>query len=221
MKRILVIAPHADDEILGVGGVMARNIAEGNEVYVCVVTRGEEPLFTKELVDKLRAETLAAHKFLGITKTYFLEYPAVMLEGVPRYKLNQSIMDVVSEVEPDEVYIPHSGDMQKDHQLVNEAVMVAVRPKYTHKISAVYAYETLSETEWNIPNTVNAFIPTVYVDIGSYIETKKKALAYFATQVSDFPDPRSLEAVEALAKYRGSTVKANAAEAFALIREIR
>ena len=221
MKRILVIAPHADDEILGVGGVMARNIAEGNEVYVCVVTRGEEPLFTKELVDKLRAETLAAHKFLGITKTYFLEYPAVMLEGVPRYKLNQSIMDVVSDVEPDEVYIPHAGDMQKDHQLVNEAVMVAVRPKYTHKISAVYAYETLSETEWNIPNTVNAFIPNVYVDIGSYIETKKKALAYFATQVSDFPDPRSLEAVEALAKYRGSTVKANAAEAFALIREIR
>ena len=221
MKRILVIAPHADDEILGVGGVMARNIAEGNEVYVCVVTRGEEPLFTKELVDKLRAETLAAHKFLGITKTYFLEYPAVMLEGVPRYKLNQSIMDVVSEVEPDEVYIPHAGDMQKDHQLVNEAVMVAVRPKYTHKISAVYAYETLSETEWNIPNTVNAFIPNVYVDIGSYIEKKKKALAYFATQVSDFPDPRSLEAVEALAKYRGSTVKANAAEAFALIREIR
>ena len=221
MKRILVIAPHADDEILGVGGVMARNIAEGNEVYVCVVTRGEEPLFTKELVDKLRAETLAAHKVLGITKTYFLEYPAVMLEGVPRYKLNQSIMDVVSEVEPDEVYIPHAGDMQKDHQLVNEAVMVAVRPKYTHKISAVYAYETLSETEWNIPNTVNAFIPNVYVDIGSYIETKKKALAYFATQVSDFPDPRSLEAVEALAKYRGSTVKANAAEAFALIREIR
>ena len=221
MKRILVIAPHADDEILGVGGVMARNIAEGNEVYVCVVTRGEEPLFTKELVDKLRAETLAAHKFLGITKTYFLEYPAVMLEGVPRYKLNQSIMDVVSEVEPDEVYIPHAGDMQKDHQLVNEAVMVAVRPKYTHKISAVYAYETLSETEWNIPNTVNAFIRNVYVDIGSYIETKKKALAYFATQVSDFPDPRSLEAVEALAKYRGSTVKANAAEAFALIREIR
>lgn len=221
MKRILVIAPHADDEILGVGGVMARNIAEGNGVYVCVVTRGEEPLFTKELVDKLRAETLAAHKFLGITKTYFLEYPAVMLEGVPRYKLNQSIMDVVSEVKPDEVYIPHAGDMQKDHQLVNEAVMVAVRPKYTHKISAVYAYETLSETEWNIPNTVNAFIPNVYVDIGSYIETKKKALAYFATQVSDFPDPRSLEAVEALAKYRGSTVKANAAEAFALIREIR
>ena len=151
MKRILVIAPHADDEVLGVGGVMARNIAEGNEVYVCVVTHGEEPLFPGELVDKLRGETIRAHEFLGIAKTYFLEYPAVMLEDVPRYKLNQSIADVIAEVEPEEVYIPHAGDMQKDHQLVNEAAMVAVRPKYAHRIRAVYAYETLSETEWNIP----------------------------------------------------------------------
>ncbi len=221
MKKILVIAPHADDEILGVGGTIAKNIAEGNEVYICVVTHGEEPLFPKELVDKLRKETIQAHQYLGIKKTYFLEYPAVMLENIERYKLNGSIMEVVNEVLPDEVYIPHMGDMQKDHQLVNEAVMVAVRPKYDHKISAVYAYETLSETEWNIPNTVNAFIPTVYQDISDYLEQKKQALAYFTTQVSDFPDPRSIEAAEALAKYRGSTIKVKAAEAFVLIRQIR
>lgn len=221
MKKILVVAPHADDEVLGVGGTIAKNVAEGNEVYVCVVTHGEEPLFPKSLVDKLREETIQAHQFLGIKKTYFLEYPAVMLEQVERYKLNGSIMDVVGEVEPDEVYLPHMGDMQKDHQLVNEAVMVAVRPKYQHKVAAVYAYETLSETEWNIPNTVNAFIPTVYQDISEFLEQKKQALSFFTTQVSGFPDPRSLEAVEALAKYRGSTVKVKAAEAFVLIREIR
>lgn len=220
MKKILIFAPHADDEILGVGGVMARNIAEGNHVYVCIVTHGEEPLFSKEFVQKLRKETIDAHKFIGITETIFLEYPAVMLEQVERFKLNGSIMKVIQEIQPDEVYIPHIGDMQKDHQIVNEAVMVAVRPKYEHKIKAVYAYETLSETEWNIPNVINAFIPTVYKDISNYLETKKKALTYFETQVSDFPDPRSLEAVEALAKYRGSTVKVNAAEAFMLIREI-
>lgn len=220
MKKILVVAPHADDEVLGVGGSIAKNAAEGNEVYVCVVTHGEEPLFSKELVDKLREETIQAHRYLGIKKTYFLEYPAVMLENVERYKLNGSIMQVVQEVQPDEVYIPHMGDMQKDHQIVNEAVMVAVRPKYEHKIQAVYAYETLSETEWNIPNTVNAFIPTVYHDISDYLEQKKQALRFFTTQVSEFPDPRSIEAVEALAKYRGSTVKVKAAEAFVLIRQI-
>lgn len=221
MKKILVIAPHADDEILGAGGTMARNIAEGNQVFVLIVTHGEKPLFSDEIVKQVREETLEAHKFLGITKTYFGELPSVMLEQIPRYQLNDKISKVIQEVAPDEVYIPHIGDMQKDHQLVNEAAMVAVRPKYAHKISAVYAYETLSETEWNIPNTSNAFIPTVYTDISNYIDTKKQALAYFKSQVSEFPDPRSLEAVEALAKYRGSTVKVNAAEAFMLIRQIR
>lgn len=220
MKKVLVIAPHADDEILGVGGTMARNIAEGNQVFVCIVTRGEKPLFSDESVAKVREETKKAHELLGVTQTFFLEFPAVMVEQVPRYQLNEKIAEVVREVEPDEVYIPHIGDMQKDHQLINEAVMVAVRPKYAHKINKVYAYETLSETEWNIPNVANAFIPTVYMDITQYIDVKKSVLACYASQVSDFPDPRSLEAVEALAKYRGSTIKVHAAEAFVLIRAI-
>ena len=84
MKKILVVAPHADDEILGAGGIIARNIAEGNEVYVCIVTRGKEPMFSEELVEKLRNETIQAHQYLGIKETFFLEYPAVMLEEIGR-----------------------------------------------------------------------------------------------------------------------------------------
>ena len=218
--KILVIAPHADDEVLGVGGTMARYIAEGNEVYVCIVTHGEKPLFSDEVVTKIREETIAAHAYLGIAHTFFLEFPAVMLEQIPRYQLNDKILRVIREVQPDEVYIPHAGDMQKDHQIVSEAVMVAVRPKYEHKVGAVYAYETLSETEWNIPNATNAFIPTVYRDISRFVDIKKQALAYFATQITAFPNPRSLEAVEALARYRGSTIEVEGAEAFVLIRKI-
>lgn len=221
MKKLLIVAPHADDEVLGVGGTIAKNVAEGNEVYVCVATHGVEPLLSEDAARQVREETLKAHKLLGIKKTYFLEYPAVMLEHIERYKLNDSILKVVQEVKPEEVYIPHIGDMQKDHQIVNEAVMVAVRPKYEHKVHAVYAYETLSETEWNIPNTTNAFIPTVYQEISGFLEKKKQALSCFETQVSAFPNPRSLEAVEALAKYRGSTAGVMEAEAFVLIREIR
>ena len=126
MKRILVVAPHADDEVLGAGGTIAKNVAEGNEAYICVVTRGAEPLFSKTLTEQVREETIKAHKLLGIKETYFLEYPAVMLENIERYKLNESILQVVQKIKPDEVYIPHMGDMQKDHQIVNEAVMVAV-----------------------------------------------------------------------------------------------
>lgn len=220
MKKILIIAPHADDEVLGAGGTIAENTAQGNEVSVCVVTRGEKPVFADDLVRKIRKETLAAHAYLGITETFFLDFPAVMLEQVPRYRLNGKLADIIHNVKPDEVYIPHAADLQKDHQLVNEAVMVAVRPKYAHKVRAVYAYETLSETEWNIPGAVNAFTPNVYRDISAYLDIKKQALSFFTTQTGKFPDPRSPEAVEALARFRGSTAGVMAAEAFMLIREI-
>ena len=143
-----------------------------------------------------------------------------MLEDVPRYQLNQHLMDVVFETKPDVVYLPHFGDMQKDHTLTAEAAMVGLRPKYDHVVKEIYAYETLSETEWNIPHSKNVFIPNVYSDISDFLEVKLKALSMYTTQVAPFPNPRSLEAVESLAKLRGSTINRKAAEAFYLIRGI-
>lgn len=224
--NILVFAPHPDDEVLGVGGTMAREIAAGNRVYVCIVTRGKPPIYfdneqTRNLPHSLYHEIKAAHDLLGIEKTYFLQFPAVMLETVPRYEMNKAIMDVIQEVEPDVVYIPHFGDMQKDHEITAESVMVAVRPRGKHLVRAVYAYETLSETEWNVPHSRNAFIPNTFVNIDGFLEKKLAAMNCFQSQLSAFPEPRSLEAVEALAKLRGSTAGFKAAEAFALIREYR
>lgn len=219
--NILVFAPHADDEILGVGGTMAKHIANGDKVFVCVATRPYEPIFSKSLFNVIRNETIKAHDLLGVKKTFFLEFPAVMMETVSRYEMNKKISDVIDEVKPDEVYIPHSGDMQKDHRILADAVMVAVRPKNEHKVSRIYAYETLSETEWNQPCTANAFIPTVYNDISASLEKKKKAMACYASQLADFPNPRSLKAVDALARFRGSAILSDAAEAFVLVREIK
>jgi LmbE family N-acetylglucosaminyl deacetylase len=122
---------------------------------------------------------------------------------------------------PDEVYIPHRGDMQLDHQMVVDAAMVALRPKYKHIVKRIYAYETLSETGWNIPNTTNEFIPTVYEDISNTISKKLEAMNIFQSQLAEFPAARSLGAIKALAKYRGATVNVTAAEAFTLIREIK
>ena len=85
----------------------------------------------------------------------------------------------------------------------------------------IYAYETLSETGWNIPNTVNEFIPNVYEDISDFLDTKIKAMEIFKTQLAEYPNARSVGAIEALARYRGSTVSVQAAEAFSLIREIK
>ena len=219
--KVLVFAPHPDDEVLGVGGTMAKRAANGDEVYVCVVTKGTEPLWKEAPVLRIQQQCREADKSLGAINTLFLDFPAVMLETVPRYELNGKISEVVQEIKPDEVYIPHRGDMQLDHKMIVDACMVALRPKYKHIVKRIYAYETLSETGWDVPNTVNEFIPTVYEDISKTLERKLQALEMFPSQVGEFPDPRSLEAIESLAKYRGATVGCRAAEAFSLIREIK
>jgi len=219
MKK-LIIAPHSDDEVLGVGGTALRAIAEKCDVYVCIVTVGTEPIFSTEKISELRKESIKCHKNMGIKGTYYLDYPAAMLEVIPRHELNSSILQVILEVKPDEIYFPHWGDMQRDHQLVAEASMVALRPKYDHVVRHIYAYETLSETGWNIPNLQNEFVPNVYVDISEYLAGKIEAMKLYDSQLGSFPAARSVEAMEALARYRGATIGVSAAEAFELVREI-
>ncbi len=218
--NVLVIAPHPDDEILGVGGTIAKSVAQGNDVYVCVVTKGCEPLFSDEGVEQTREECRKADKYLGVKETIFLDFPAVMLENVPRYKLNAGIGDVIQNLKPDEVYIPHRGDMQLDHKMIVDAAMVGLRPKYAHKVKRIYAYETLSETGWDIPNTLNEFIPNVYNNISDYLNKKIEAISLFKSQIFEYPNTRSIKAIEALGIYRGTNVGVRAAEAFCLIREI-
>ncbi len=219
--NVLVIAPHPDDEYLGVGGTIAKRIRQGHDIFICVVTKGCEPLFSEESVLQVREECKKADELLGVKERIYLDFPAVMLETVPRYQFNEALNEVVQRIQPDEVYIPHRGDMQIDHKMVVDAVMVALRPKYKHVVKRVYAYETLSETGWDIPNTINEFIPTVYEDITDTLAIKQKAIAFFKSQLGEFPETRSLEALESLAKFRGATVHCKAAEAFSLIREIK
>ena len=219
--RVLIIAPHPDDEILGCGGLIAKYLAEGHEVFVGIVTKETEPLFTEEQDAENKSYCLNAHKLLGVTDTFFLDLPAAMLESIPRYELNGTIDKLIRKVQPEEVYIPHRGDMHLDHKMVVDACMVALRPRFDYTVKRIYAYETLSETEWDIPNTTNAFIPNVYVDITKYIDKKTVAMAEVKSQVCAFPNPRSIEAIRALAMLRGSTISREYAEAFMLIRDIK
>ncbi len=223
--KILIFAPHADDEILGCGGVIAKYTEMGDEVHVCIVTNAYPPVGDNSKALKngwpinLYPEVMDAKDVLGIKEYHFLLFPAVLLETVPRNEVNGKIQKLINDIKPEIVYIPHFGDMQKDHTLTAEAVMVAVRPKGEHIVRKVYAYETLSETEWNIPHAKNAFIPNMFVDISAQLKKKLDAMACYKSQLGEFPNPRSLEAVSSLAKYRGSTCGVKAAEAFMLIRE--
>lgn len=217
---VLVIAPHPDDEVLGCGGTIAKHVACGDEVYVAIVTKGTEPVFSPKSVEMVREECLKANSFLGVKHTLFMDFPAAMLENIKRYQFNQAFIDLVQDIKPEIVYIPHRGDMQLDHKITVDAMMVALRPKYQHRVNKILAYETLSETGWDIPNLTNEFIPVSYNDISVYIDTKLEAMKIYSTQLATYPNARSLEAIKALAVFRGVTIGVEAAEAFVVIREV-
>ena len=212
-NSVLVFAPHNDDEILGVGGTIRKLSTEGYNVVVCEVTAG--PSFKT-----LKAEAERAHAILGVEKSFFPNLPSCMLESYSKSDMNEQFRKVVEDIKPSIVFIPHYGDMHLDHRWVAEAAMVAVRPLHSPFIKKVLSYETLSETEWNTPSINNAFIPNVWIDISNEIDKKIMAMECYKSQLHAFPHPRSIEAIKALAHYRGSTIGATSAEAFMLVREI-
>jgi LmbE family N-acetylglucosaminyl deacetylase len=221
MMRVLVIAPHPDDEVLGCGGTMIKHVSEGDEVYLCVVTKAYPPEWPEDEIRERRDEVLKVNNILGTKKTYFLDLPTVKLDTIPQKELNEAIAKVINKLQPEIVYIPHGGDVNSDHRLVFEAAMVAIRPRPALAIRKVLCYETLSETEWAAPLAENAFMPNLYVDISGVLATKLKAMSEYKSELKEFPHPRSLEAISALAKIRGATIGVKAAEAFMLIREIQ
>lgn len=220
LGRVLVLAPHPDDEVLGCGGTIARLAASGHEVHVAIVTRGMPPRYREKAAEHVRDEALTAHSLLRVRHTHFLDQPAAELDTIPHAKLNGVIADLFEAVRPDTVFMPFLGDVHLDHQLVFRSALVAARPRRPGFPSRLYAYETLSETNWSAPLVEPSFAPNVFIDIHDTLDRKLEAFACYGSQNCVFPNERSPEALRALAMLRGATVHCHAAEAFLLIREI-
>jgi LmbE family N-acetylglucosaminyl deacetylase len=220
LGRTLVMAPHPDDEILGAGGTIARLAAEGEEVFIAVVTEGREPAFSPSMVATVRKEAIRAHLLLGVKETYWLAQPAAALSETPHAKLNAAIFDIVRKVSPQTLIVPFVGDIHMDHQLTFMSSLVAARPHQIPFPKVVLAYETLSETNWNAPYITPSFVPNVFVDIGEFVSKKMEAMRLFSSQLREFPHERSIEALSALAVLRGATVSCRGAEAFVLVRHV-
>lgn len=218
--KVLAIAPHPDDEVLGCGGVLLKHSLEGDDVFVLIVTRGTPKLYKDEQVENVRLEAKAAHKVLGIKETSFLDFHAPELDITSQAEISRALSKYIYQKKIDCLYLPHRGDIHHDHAAVFNAGLVAARPVGSYSVKNIFAYETLSETEWAPPFGDDAFIPTHFVDISDTFTAKQEALSCFKSQVREFPNPRSLEAVEALAKFRGATVGVPKAEAFMTIRTI-
>ena len=218
--RVFILAPHADDEVLGVGGTIAHHVNQGDEVYVGILTTGNPAIYSEESVLQDNQNAIEAHELLGVKKTYFCnELWAPGMDMTPQYKTTSVIQGWLNEVKPDILYIPHRGDIHLDHRLTYQAALVAARPGQS-TVRRILAYETLSETEWAGPSPEDAFLPNIFVDISNFLEVKQLAMQAYRGQIKPFPNPRSLEGIESLARMRGSTVQVPAAEAFTLVREI-
>lgn len=219
-KRVLIVAPHPDDETLGCGGTAAKLIARGHDVRVLTVSGHLPPLYPRQAYDCTVLEALKAYDVLGITQHQFLEIPATFVGQEPVHVLNKRIGDAIAASRP-QVVLCCYPDRHVDHRVIFESVMVATRPVgIGREIELVAAYETLSETHWNAPHIEPNFVPTLVIDITETIDRKLQALAQFHSQIPPFPGPRSVEAVEALAKFRGTQAGFGYGEAFHVVRMI-
>ncbi|MHC1775880.1 MAG: PIG-L deacetylase family protein [Lentimicrobium sp.] len=219
-KNILIVAPHPDDEVLGCGGVMAKFAGTGLKVYVLVVTRGTPKLYSAEKIDNIRREARNAHAILGVAETVFLDFPAPELDIISLAEISREIAEVIRKYNITDLYIPHRGDIHGDHRVVFNACLVAARPVGDCSVKSIFAYETLSETEWAPPFGDDAFIPARFVDVSTTFDKKLEAMKCFKSQLKQFPNPRSIETLTALSRFRGSTVGFTNVEAFMVIRII-
>jgi N-acetylglucosamine malate deacetylase 1 len=215
---VLVVAPHPDDECLGAGGVIALLASAGQEVTVLTLAGHRPPLYPPGVYEQTVREAHEAHAVLGVRKSVFLDYPAVTLAEYPVAEVNSRVQRVFDETRPKIVLLPFP-DRHVDHRIAFHAAVVAARPvRAGTGIEVVAMYETLSETHWNVPGAEPQFAPNWTVDITPVIDKKIAAYRQYASQVSKPPGPRSAEAVEALAVFRGSQASVGYGEAFQLVR---
>lgn len=221
INQVLVVAAHADDEALGCGGTLARHAAEGNSVYVIFLTNGVSSRVgsCSHAVERRKHAANAALAALGANLYQSFDFPDNALDTVPRLEIIRAVESAIVALRPQIVYTHHPGDLNVDHRRAFEAVMTACRPQPEHSVQSIFAFEVASSTGWS-GHSCKPFIPQHYVDISLFLEEKIAALQAYQEEMRPSPHARSIEAVQTLAKYRGSQVGLVAAEAFTVERSI-
>lgn len=213
-----MIAAHPDDEVLGCGATIAKHAIAGDRVHVLILGEGATSRTgaSPGAVANLHDAALESGRVLGIESFRFAGFADNRLDTVAQLDVVKWIETELQRVEPHTVYTHHTGDLNLDHAIVGRCAQIACRP-IASPVRRLLAFETLSSTEWN---PADPFVPTWFSDVTSTLEIKLRALAAYVDELRAFPHPRSYEAVEHLARLRGSAAGVAAAEAFALIRWI-
>ncbi len=220
-KQILIVVAHPDDEILGVGGTIARHVAEGDVCSVAILADAGSARYDDETMEAVRACAREAARRLGVSDLRFGGFVDQRLDTLPISQVSDWVSKVLNDVGAQLVYTHHRGDVNRDHRVAYEATLTAARPYSAPFVERILCFETPSATEWAGPHVEDAFVPNVFVDVGAHLERKLHAMAAYETELRSAPHPRSLDALRTRAVHWGSFVGAEAVEPFALIREIR
>lgn len=219
-RRAAVIAAHPDDEVLGFGGVITRYADQGTEVRILILatglaSRGAAPAHA---LQALQDQGRRAAEIMGAA-IEFADFPDNRMDSVALLDIVQRVEAFLEGFPAEHVLTHHAGDLNIDHRITQAAVLTACRPLPGAAACALLAGEVNSATEWAGPG-MPAFLPTEYVDIGAVLERKVAAMACYQQELRQWPHPRSLEGIRALAKWRGSQAGCEAAEAFVTLRRL-
>ena len=228
-KRILVVAAHPDDEVLGPGATMHRLIKD----YGCVVravllgegitsrsdTRNIEEWNEQLKIHKANIET--ARKHIGYESVGVYDFPDNRFDSIALLEIIKVVESEKDSFKPDVIFTHHGGDVNIDHQRTFEAVITATRPMAQENTSTIITFETMSGTEWRASSDPRHFLPNLIVEISEEgLDAKSKAMESYEFEKRDYPHPRSSQALKVRAQMWGVANGIKLAEAFQVIRLI-
>jgi N-acetylglucosamine malate deacetylase 1 len=226
-KRILVVAAHPDDEVLGCGAAIAGHARLGDEVHLVIMAEGatsrddsREPALRGEELARLAQSAHRACAILGASSLTLCGEPDNRLDSVELLDLVKIVEREIELHRPEIVYTHHAGDLNIDHRIVHSATVTACRPQPGHPVKTLLFFEVPSSTEWQSPGSAPAFLPNWFVDASDTLELKLQALQAYGSEMRPWPHARSLEGIEHLARWRGCSVGWEAAEAFQIGRHL-
>lgn len=226
-RSIAVIAAHPDDEVLGCGGTVAKHVKQGDRVYSLVMAEGatsravvRDRKQNEVELNHLEHSLREAARVLGVSAHKLLQFPDNRMDSVDLLDVVKEIEKFIAEFKPELVYTHHASDVNIDHQIVHDAVITACRSLPGASVKTILCFETPSSTEWQTADSRICFIPNWFENIIDTLALKMAALRCYQQEMRPFPHPRSFEAIEYLARWRGATVGVQAAEAFVLSRMV-
>lgn len=224
-NRILIIAAHPDDEILGCGGTVSRLVKEGYEAFTLILGEGitsrnliRDRKKCEEQIDVLKKQIQEANRIIGIKETFVYDFPDNRFDSVALLDIVKVIEEIKQNVKPNIIFTHYANDLNIDHKITYNSVLTATRPMIGECTKEIYSFEVPSSTEWNYPLSFN---PDVYFDISSTLDIKQKAMEKYISELRNYPHPRSIKYLMINAENWGIRLGIPYAEAFKSVRVIK